>query len=80
MRKGWLSALMIVLVATTWIVGVSPSVEAQKIVTVRMVWQGEANEMSLYERLIASKPIRTSRSNSRLSSRPQILSTSRKFR
>lgn len=53
MRKGWLSALMIVLVATTWIVGVSPSVEAQKIVTVRMVWQGEANEMSLYEGLIA---------------------------
>src|ERR1700730_11925084 len=53
MGKGRLSALMIVLVVTTWIIGVSPSVQAQKSVTVRMVWQGEANEMKLYEGLIA---------------------------
>ena len=52
MGKRWLSALVIVFVATTWISGVRSPVEAQS-VTVRMVWQGEANEMQLYEGLIS---------------------------
>src|SRR5205807_7931678 len=52
MGKRWLSALVIVFVATMWISGVRSPVEAQS-VTVRMVWQGEANEMQLYEGLIS---------------------------
>lgn len=51
MGRKWLGLLLTaVLVSSVWS---GMSAQAQKVTTVRMVWQGEANEMKLYQGLVS---------------------------
>jgi multiple sugar transport system substrate-binding protein len=54
MRSQWISVLvMAALAGAMWTLGGGSPAQAQKVTTIRMVWQGEANELKLYQGLVS---------------------------